>query len=135
MIVSEYLKTINDFINLEFVCKKFGGNMEKFHFNPIPLNSKTIKYFPNVETFYLWNEGDEKFWKKLKLNKRKRKDKKKFIESIVWFNVDFETVDINKNRNIEFKNVTYTQNDREKFGNNIPSGVKSIGVVSVNVVV
>ncbi|ELP84203.1 hypothetical protein EIN_259170 [Entamoeba invadens IP1] len=46
---------------------------------------------------------------------------------IVWFIVDFETVDRNKSRNIEFKNVTYTQNDREKFGNNIPSSVTSIG--------
>ncbi|ELP94363.1 hypothetical protein EIN_259710 [Entamoeba invadens IP1] len=53
--------------------------------------------------------------------------KKEFFRIIVWFNVDFETVDRNKNRNIEFKNITYTQNDREKFGNDIPLSVTSIG--------
>ncbi|ELP84143.1 leucine rich repeat containing protein BspA family protein, partial [Entamoeba invadens IP1] len=43
MIVSKYFETIKDFIKLELVCKKFRGNMVKFHFNPIPLNWKTIR--------------------------------------------------------------------------------------------
>ncbi|ELP90343.1 hypothetical protein EIN_191330 [Entamoeba invadens IP1] len=134
MIVSKYLKTINDFINLELVCKKFRGNMEKFHFNPITLNSKTLEYFPNIETLHLWNKKDENFGNGFMINRRENEDcenksflKKKFFRIIVWFNVDFETVDRNKSRNIEFKNVTYTQNDRKKFGNNIPPIVRSIG--------
>ncbi|ELP87721.1 hypothetical protein EIN_410540 [Entamoeba invadens IP1] len=134
MIVSKYLKTINDFINLELVCKKFGGNMEKFHFNPIPLNSKTLGYFPNIETLHLWDEKDENFGNGFMINTEKNENsenkgvlKREFFRIIVWFNVDFETVDRNINRNIEFKDVIYTQNDRKKFGNNIPSSVTSIG--------
>ncbi|ELP89708.1 hypothetical protein EIN_454480 [Entamoeba invadens IP1] len=131
MIVSKYFKTTNDFINLELVCKKFSGNMEKFHFNPIPLNSKTFKYFPNIETLHLWNVKDENFGNGFSINTKENENnavlKRKFFCVIVWFNVDFETVDRNKSRNIKFQNVTYTQNDREKFGNNIPSSVTSIG--------
>ncbi|ELP93642.1 hypothetical protein EIN_239720 [Entamoeba invadens IP1] len=128
MIVSKYFKTINDFINLELVCKKFERNMEKFHFNPIPLNSKTLGYFPNIETLHLWNKEDENFGNEFMTNTEENKVvlKKEFFRIIVWFNVEFETVDRNKSPNIEFENVTYTQNDSEIFGNNIPSSITSI---------
>ncbi|ELP92392.1 leucine rich repeat containing protein BspA family protein, partial [Entamoeba invadens IP1] len=68
MIVSKYFKTVEDFINLEFVCKKFNDNMEKFHYNPIPLTFKTLKYFPNIETLHLWNKDDDNFGNKFKEN-------------------------------------------------------------------
>ncbi|ELP89336.1 leucine rich repeat containing protein BspA family protein, partial [Entamoeba invadens IP1] len=134
MIVSKYFVTIRDFINVELVCKKFGGTMEKFHFNPIPLNSKTLGYFSNIETLCLWNKEDNTFGNRFMINKMTNGDiedipvfKKAFYKIIVWFNVNFETVDQNKSRNIEFKNVTYTRDDREKFGNIIPLNVTSIG--------
>ncbi|ELP88664.1 leucine rich repeat containing protein BspA family protein, partial [Entamoeba invadens IP1] len=134
MIVSKYFDNIKDFVNLKLVCKKFGGNMEKFHFNPTSLNSKTLGYFPNIETLHLWDEEDENFGNGFMIKRRENEDsenevvlKKEFFRIIVWFNVDFETVDRNNSRNIEFKNVTYTQNDRKKFGNNIPPIVRSIG--------
>ncbi|ELP88913.1 hypothetical protein EIN_476550 [Entamoeba invadens IP1] len=134
MIVSKYFETIKDFINLELVCKKFGGNMEKFHFNPIPLNYTTLGYFPNIETLHLWDKKDENFGNGFMINRKENKDienevvlKREFYRIIVWFDVNFETVDRNINRNIEFKDVIYTQNDRKKFGNNIPSSVTSIG--------
>ncbi|ELP94578.1 hypothetical protein EIN_042870 [Entamoeba invadens IP1] len=134
MIVSKYLSTIKDFINLELVCKKFGGNMEKFHFNPIQLNSKTLRYFSNIETLHLYKKNDENFGNGFMINRRTNGNgenktvlKIEFFRIIVWFNVDFETVDRNKSRNIEFKNIIYTENDRNKFGNKIPSSVTSIG--------
>ncbi|ELP87599.1 hypothetical protein EIN_145830 [Entamoeba invadens IP1] len=134
MIVSKYFETIDNFIKLELVCKKFGGNMEKFHFNPIPLNFKTLGYFPKIETLHLWNAKNENFGNGFLINTKENIDcenkpvfKKEFFCIIVWFDVDFETFDRNKSLNIEFKNITYTQNDREKFGNNIPSNVKSLG--------
>ncbi|ELP90186.1 hypothetical protein EIN_481900 [Entamoeba invadens IP1] len=135
MIVSKYFVTINDFINLELVCKKFRGNMEKFHFNPIPLNCKTLGYFSNIETLHLWNVNSENFGNDIFVNIKENEDcedipvfEKKFYRIIVWFNVEFGTVDRNKQRNIEFKNVIYTISDRKKFGNNIPSCVKFIGL-------
>ncbi|ELP88650.1 leucine rich repeat containing protein BspA family protein, partial [Entamoeba invadens IP1] len=77
MIVSKYLEFFNNtnFINLEFVCKKFGGNMEKFHFNPIPLDYKTIGYYSNIETLHLWDVKNENFKNGFIINKRENKDK------------------------------------------------------------
>ncbi|ELP89651.1 hypothetical protein EIN_349310, partial [Entamoeba invadens IP1] len=144
MIISKYFKTIKDFINLEFVCKKFSNNMKKFHFNPIPLNCKTLEYFSNIETLHLWQKEDENFDNGFIVNMELNEDhkeneiyqdintnktkifKKAFYNIVVWFSVDFETVDKNKGRNIQFKNVTFTENNRKKYGNNIPFGITTI---------
>ncbi|ELP86811.1 hypothetical protein EIN_517370 [Entamoeba invadens IP1] len=61
MIVSKYFPSIEDLINLEFVCSKFQGNMEKFHFNPFSLTPKTRKYFPHLQTIFLYTPDDEIF--------------------------------------------------------------------------
>ncbi|EDR23010.1 hypothetical protein EDI_211470 [Entamoeba dispar SAW760] len=61
MITSMYFNNIKDFINLEIGIKRFQGNIERFHFNPIPLNQYSRKLFPNIETFHIYNEDDEIF--------------------------------------------------------------------------
>ncbi|EDR23511.1 hypothetical protein EDI_006520 [Entamoeba dispar SAW760] len=50
MITSMYFNDINDFINLENGVKRFQGNIERFHFNPIPLNqySRKLKSYGNT---------------------------------------------------------------------------------------
>ncbi|ELP91660.1 leucine rich repeat containing protein BspA family protein, partial [Entamoeba invadens IP1] len=55
MIVSKYFNTINDFKNIEFVCKKFGNTMDKFHYNPIPVTQETLHYFTNIESLFVWS--------------------------------------------------------------------------------
>ncbi|ELP87212.1 hypothetical protein EIN_093690 [Entamoeba invadens IP1] len=64
MIVSKYFSTFRDFLNVEIVCKKFRGNTEKFHFNPIPLTLESIDEFPNLETLVLYSENDPIFTKR-----------------------------------------------------------------------
>ncbi|EDR25283.1 hypothetical protein, conserved [Entamoeba dispar SAW760] len=61
MITSMYFNNIKDFINLEMGVKRYRGNIERFHFNPIPLNEYSRKLFPNIETFHIYNENDEIF--------------------------------------------------------------------------
>ena len=58
-IASRYLESLDDHINLIKTCKRMRGNLEKFHYNPISLNIKTFEYFPNVETFHVYEEGDK----------------------------------------------------------------------------
>ncbi|ELP86818.1 hypothetical protein EIN_367130, partial [Entamoeba invadens IP1] len=58
MIISQQFKTINDFINIEFVCKKYANNMAKFHYNPISLTPKTRRFFPNLNTLRLYTKND-----------------------------------------------------------------------------
>ncbi|GAB1224938.1 hypothetical protein ENUP19_0228G0009 [Entamoeba nuttalli] len=114
-IVSKYFKDINDFINLEIGIKRFRGNMERFHFNPIPLNQYSRKLFPNIETFHIYNKEDEIF------------EDGKISKQIIWYKVDYSTYLQEKEEMNECKNIEYTIKDRKKYGNTIPIEVKSLG--------
>ena len=115
MIASMYFNDINDFINLEIGIKRFQGNMERFHFNPIPLNHYSRKLFPNIETFHIYDINDKIF-----------KDGKIFKE-VIWYKVDYSTYLFKKEQGNINKNIEYTKKDRKKYGNTIPSEVKSLG--------
>ncbi|EDR26073.1 hypothetical protein EDI_109220 [Entamoeba dispar SAW760] len=114
MITSMYFNDINDFINLEIGIKRFQGNMERFHFNPIPLNEYSRKLFPSIETFHIYNEKDEIF-----------KDGKIF-KKVIWYLVSYSKYLQEKEAWNECKNIKYTEYDRWKYGNTIPSEVKSL---------
>ncbi|EDR22546.1 hypothetical protein EDI_090620 [Entamoeba dispar SAW760] len=115
MIVSMYFNDINDFINLEMGVKRFQGNIERFHFNPIPLNEYSRKLFPNIETFHIYNEEDEIF------------DDGKIFKKVIWYTVNYSTYLKEKEQGNICKNIEYTEEDRKKYGNTIPSEVKSLG--------
>ena len=57
-ITTKFFESIDDHINLIMTTKEFEHNMTKFHFNPISLTSKTLNFFPNVETFHLYCYND-----------------------------------------------------------------------------
>ncbi|EDR28606.1 hypothetical protein, conserved [Entamoeba dispar SAW760] len=114
MIASMYFDDIKDFINLEIGIKRFQGNMERFHFNPIPLNNYSRKLFPNIETFHIYNENDEIF------------HDGRIFKKIIWYKVSYSKYLQEKEQGI-CKNIEYTKEDRWKYGNTIPSEVKSLG--------
>ena len=60
-LASKWLDTIDDHINLVKVCKRLQLNMEKFFFNPLPLNSITREFFNHLQTLYLYTGDDNKF--------------------------------------------------------------------------
>ncbi|EDR26408.1 hypothetical protein, conserved [Entamoeba dispar SAW760] len=111
MIVSTYFENINDFINFEMTCKKYEGNMEKFHFNPIPITIKTRRYFPNIETLHLRKENEEKI-EGGKINKK-----------VIWYKKTYSDAIEEINKGNECKNICYTKEDRKKYGNNVPKNV------------
>ncbi|BFU26177.1 leucine rich repeat protein, BspA family [Entamoeba histolytica] len=115
MIVSKYFEDINDFINLEIGIKRFQGNMERFHFNPIPLNQHSRKLFPNIETFHIYNKEDEIF------------KEGRIIKYVIWYDVSYSRYLKEKKEMNEYKNIAYTQEDRNTYGNTIPIEVKSLG--------
>ncbi|EAL46591.1 leucine rich repeat protein bspa family [Entamoeba histolytica] len=115
MIVSKYFDDINDFINLEIGVKRFQGNMERFHFNPIPLNQYSRKLFPNIETFHIYNIYDEVF------------EDGRIFKYVIWYKVDYSRYLEEKEEMNEYKNIEYTQEDRKKYGNTIPNEVTSLG--------
>ncbi|ELP93760.1 hypothetical protein EIN_099510 [Entamoeba invadens IP1] len=95
MIVSQFLKSLNDFIHIEFVCKKYKDNLSKFHYNPIPITRKTQKYFPNLETLHLYS----KYSSKLSF--------KKLYSVVVHFNVKFDDIQKLHIKNCPVENVLY----------------------------
>ncbi|ELP88896.1 hypothetical protein EIN_475980 [Entamoeba invadens IP1] len=102
MIVTKYFSTIEDFISIEFVCKKFNGNMSKFHYNPIPLNLFTLKFFPHIETFHLYTEKDYSF------------SSTKFYRRVIWTPTDYTQCLMSENENFDFKNVIFSRLDLKK---------------------
>ena len=58
-LAAKYFESIEDYFNLETAVKRFRGTMDKFHYNPISLTSKTVKFFPNVETLHLYETSDK----------------------------------------------------------------------------
>ncbi|EDR26501.1 hypothetical protein, conserved [Entamoeba dispar SAW760] len=115
MITSMYFNDINDFINLEFGIKRFQPNMERFHFNPIPLNEYSRKLFTNIETFHIYNKCDEIY------------NDGRIFKYVIWYTVSYSTYLQEKEQGNICKNIEYTEYDRNKYGNIIPPEVKSLG--------
>ena len=61
--MSQYFLSINDFINLERGVKKALGNMEKYHYNPIPLTPSIRRFFTHMITLKLFSKKDKLFEK------------------------------------------------------------------------
>ncbi|EDR21588.1 hypothetical protein EDI_084580 [Entamoeba dispar SAW760] len=115
MITSMYFNDIKDFINLEIGVKRFQGNIERFHFNPIPLNEYSRKLFTNIETFHIYNKKDKTF------------NDGKIFKQVIWYPVNYSKYLKEKEAWNECKNIKYTYQDRNKYGNIIPLEVKSLG--------
>ncbi|GAB1221156.1 hypothetical protein ENUP19_0068G0007 [Entamoeba nuttalli] len=89
--------------------------MERFHFNPIPLNQYSRILFPNIETFHIYNKEDEIF------------EDGRIFKQIIWYKVDYSKYLEEKKAMNEYKNIEYTEEDRKKYGNTIPIEVNSVG--------
>ena len=120
-IASRYLETLEDHQHLTRVAKRLMYNMEKFHYNPIPLKKKYLDLFPNIETYHCYNYYDSY----LEGNRISR-----YIDWVKrgWNNV-LERKKLVHDKEIEFKNIIYTKIDRQNDCSEelyIPDGVKEI---------
>ena len=114
MITSKYFDSINDFKNLELATKKAKGNMEKFHYNPIPLDRETRKYFTSLETLNIYRKGDEEF-----------RDEH-FYKRIIHYRISYEEYLEKKQEEDEY--VTVCLSEKQTKGmDEIPPGVTEIG--------
>ena len=106
-IASRYLNSIDDHINLIHVCKRLRNNMEKFYYNPVSLNSITVKFFPNIETFHCY-ETNDKYLKGGRI-----------IKYVDWRSMGYyQSINNNKNidfKNTDFKNLAFTYNDQREW--------------------
>ncbi|KAL7711595.1 hypothetical protein QTN25_010738 [Entamoeba marina] len=110
LIVSKYLITSNDFINIICVNSKFKETTEKLRFNPIPI--KSMKLFPKIQTQYLYSKSDKRM-KGIKLWE-------------IIYEVDYVGFIKNKKIGIKCHHVKYTKQNIKQYGNEIPNGVNSL---------
>ena len=114
-IASRYFETLQDHINLTFVCKRMRGNMEKFHYNPISLNEQSVKLFPNIETLHIYEEDDDYL------------EGGRIQRYVEWnFRIAYYLRKIvkikNKENEIEFKRLVWTKDDtKEEFDKQKPN--------------
>ncbi|ELP89632.1 hypothetical protein EIN_201570 [Entamoeba invadens IP1] len=116
--VSKYFKSVQDYINSEFVCKTFRNNNERFNANPIPYDKTSWKVFKRITNVNVYDEMhfNVKF-KYYLLNKM----------VTIWYEVDNATVVNNHNKNWKYKNVKYTKEDRVMYNGTMSEGVHSLG--------
>ena len=60
-LASMWFNDINDFKNIEIATKRAQNNMNKFMYNPIPLDETTRYLFPNLKTLYIYSSNDNRF--------------------------------------------------------------------------
>ena len=126
-IASRHFESLDDHINLMFVSKRMQGNMEKFHYNPISVDTNSVEFFPNIESLYIYKEDDEYL------------EGGRIQRYVNWYGKvryhELEEIKRKyKGKEIECKNIIYTIEDRkidEKLMDNnhynVPYGVKEIG--------
>ena len=131
-ITSRFFNSIDDHINFIRVTKKLKLNMEKFHYNPISLNQRTISFFPNIQTFHSYTEEDE-YLINDKIIKYVDWKTRGWYESLNILK-DYKTIE----KNVEFKRIVFTREDFEHLvmerGDKselleIPYGVNEIGKI------
>ena len=93
LIVSKYLETKQDFINLISVRKSFRLTTEKLRFNPISISSLTL--FPLIQTLYLYDQED-KIIESNQLNK-----------IIATYPIVYSQYKKSGNESVEYRNVIY----------------------------
>ena len=61
-IVSKYVKTLEDLKRIQQVNSKFEDLIERFHYNPVQITPKQRKYFPRLQTIYVYSRNDPIFY-------------------------------------------------------------------------
>ncbi|MBQ4122167.1 leucine-rich repeat domain-containing protein, partial [bacterium] len=132
-ISSRYFESLDDHINFTKVSTRLKRNMEKFHYNPVSLNIKTLSLFPNIQTLHTYKKEDEYL------------EGGRIVQYVIWNRISYKNSMIWKEnmgdeKKIEFKRLSWTQKDslqEKKKQNpedvwgikieiNIPEGVKEI---------
>ena len=56
-LASKYFESIEDYKHLELSTTRALNNINKFHYNPIPLTEETRRYFDHLQTLYFQKTG------------------------------------------------------------------------------
>ena len=117
-IVVYYFKFKSDFLNVIQVRKQYQNILDRFRINPIPITKHTKNLFQCLDTQQFFtgkNEIELPDTKILQYNNE------------ISYSQYLKMKEKNKNKQKIFKALTYTKEDRKKFGDVIPEGIKILG--------
>ncbi|KAL7715335.1 hypothetical protein QTN25_007258 [Entamoeba marina] len=98
MIVSRFLKTRHDFLNLLSTSKKVETMSENFHYNPVPVTNKNL--FPHIETQHLYTKNDKRI--------------PNLYKYVIWFEVSYYQ-SLKEPENVSMKNIVFTRGDFDRY--------------------
>lgn len=115
MIVGRYFHDIEDFMNIEMVCKKYRNLMGRYFYNPVPLSDERAQsLFSHIQTYHRYSSTDRRFRGPIK-------------KKVIWYEVSYSAC--KKNSQVcEYKSVLLSRRDRMCTGDTIPPIVTSLGV-------
>ena len=116
MVVGKYFDVVDDFCNAEMVNKKYRGMIDKYKYNPVPLNDERCRrLFHGVETQHLYSKDDE-VWKDGCIKGH-----------VWWYPVNYGDYRKRKGKSNKYKCVEYTRRNTTRRICNIPEGVNVLG--------
>ncbi|KAL7716708.1 Leucine rich repeat containing protein BspA family protein [Entamoeba marina] len=98
MIVSRFLKTRHDFLNLLSTSKKVETMSENFHYNPVSVTNKNL--FPHIETQHLYTKNDKRI--------------PNLYKYVIWFEVSYYQ-SLKEPENVVMKNIVFTRGDFDRY--------------------
>ena len=103
-IAGRWFNSIDDYINLELGVKRFQLNLTKYYYNPIPLTSDLLDFFPSLRTLYLYSENDEVIIDD------------QIQQYLVLYKISYtksEELKRKVKKPVEFQTIIYTKEDRD----------------------
>ena len=113
LIVSKYLQSKQDYINLMLVTKKYRLTTEKLRFNPISISN--LNLFPLIQTHYLYDSNDSII------------DSKQIVKRIAMFPIVYSSYRrIKDEDDIEYRKVIYNLYQRRDYRGILFNGITMI---------
>ena len=122
LIVGKYFQTLEDYVNIICVNSKYIDMLDKYHYNPIPITQKQLKYFSHLETQYLYSPDDEILKGIQRITVEYRVEYSQYLSMIHNYK--------NKMKAIKFLRIEYSLYDVDEFGCDIPQEVNMLGYCS-----
>ena len=114
-IVVHYLKKKEDFLNVIQVNKQYHFLLDRLRINPIPIKEETQKLFQYLDTQQIFTENQNE----IMLNNIKILQ----INYEITYSKYLKLEEQYKDKQLKCKRVTYSKEERIKYGNTIPKEV------------
>ena len=130
-VVVHYFKLKSDFINIIQVRKQFQYLLDRFRINPIPITKETKNLFQYLDTQqFFWKYSINKhipFDEEIELSNPQIQQYNAEISYSQYLKMKEDNQKNETRKQMKFKAITYTKEDRLIYGDIIPEEIQVIG--------